>query len=83
MHKGGLAVFVHCTAHRLNLMVHDTFIEVHSLSFSISQVNALVTFYRDSPKRNDISGRRCRDEPEASLSHPMDVSGGMRGARRQ
>ena len=45
------ALFVHCTAHRLNLAVQETLEAVREVYDSLHEVAKLVTFYKDSPKR--------------------------------
>ena len=48
-----LALFVHCTAHRLNLVVQDCIDKVRRLRDPIYEVSNLIRFFRDSPKRLD------------------------------
>lgn len=45
------AVFVHCAAHRLNLVVQDSFSTVRELRDVLHQLGRLVEFVRESPKR--------------------------------
>lgn len=45
------ALFVHCTAHRLNLVVQETLEAVRDVYDSMHEVARLVSFYKDSPKR--------------------------------
>ena len=45
------AVFVHCTAHRLNLVVKDSLDGIPELRDAIHEAASLISFYRDSPKR--------------------------------
>ena len=45
------AVYVHCTAHRLNLAVQDCMDGVRSLRDTIQETARLIVFFRDSPKR--------------------------------
>ena len=48
------AVFIHCTAHRLNLVIRDVLDGVREVRDVIQEVSRLVTFFRDSPKRLEI-----------------------------
>ena len=48
---GPRALFVHCTAHRLNLAVQETLEAVREVYDALHEVARLVTFFRDSPKR--------------------------------
>ncbi|KAF0294043.1 Zinc finger MYM-type protein 1 [Amphibalanus amphitrite] len=45
------AVFVHCTAHRLNLAVQDCMDGVRPLRDTIQETGRMIGFFRDSPKR--------------------------------
>ncbi|XP_037077336.1 zinc finger MYM-type protein 1-like [Pollicipes pollicipes] len=45
------AAFVHCTAHRLNLVCQEALNGVREVRDAIQEVGRLVSFYRDSPKR--------------------------------
>ena len=45
------AVYVHCTAHRLNLVVKDSLDGIPELRDVMHESGNLITFYRDSPKR--------------------------------
>ncbi|XP_037076864.1 zinc finger MYM-type protein 1-like [Pollicipes pollicipes] len=45
------AVFVHCTAHRLNLVCQEALNGVREVRDAIQEVGRLASFYRDSPKR--------------------------------
>ena len=42
---------MHCTAHRLNLVVQDVLNGIPQLRDAIQEVGRLIKFYRDSPKR--------------------------------
>ena len=48
-----LAVFVHCSAHRLNLVVNDlnAVVDVRN---TIEMVKAIIKFFRESPKRRPL-----------------------------
>lgn len=45
------AVYVYCTAHRLNLVVKDCLDGIPELRDAVHEASSLITFYRDSPKR--------------------------------
>ena len=45
------AVYVHCTAHRLNLVVKDSLDGIPDLRDAVHGAASLINFYRDSPKR--------------------------------
>ena len=47
------AVFVHCSSHRLNLVVHDLNY-VADVRNTIGTVKYIITFFRDSPKRRRL-----------------------------
>ena len=48
------AVFIHCTAHRLNLVVRDALDGVREVRDVVQEVSRLATFFRESPKRLEI-----------------------------
>ena len=48
-----LAVFVHCSAHRLNLVVNDLN-EVVDVRNTIGTVKAIIKFFRESPKQRPL-----------------------------
>ncbi|XP_043220535.1 zinc finger MYM-type protein 1-like [Amphibalanus amphitrite] len=45
------ALFVHCAAHRMNLVVQDSFAEVSELRDGLHELGRMVEYLRDSPKR--------------------------------
>ena len=47
------AVFVHCSSHRLNLVVHDLN-SVADVRNTIGTVKYIIKFFRDSPKRRRL-----------------------------
>ena len=48
-----LAVFVHCSAHRLNLVVNDLNAVVNVRN-TIGTVKAIIKFFRENPKRRPL-----------------------------
>ena len=48
------AVYIHCTAHRLNLVIRDALDGVREVRDVIREVSRIVTFFRDSPKWLDV-----------------------------
>ena len=48
------AVFIHCTAHRLNLVVRDALDGIREVRDVIHEVSRLVIFFKDSPKRLEV-----------------------------
>ena len=45
------AIFIHCTAHRLNLVVREALDGVREVRDVVQEVSRLVHFFRESPKR--------------------------------
>ena len=45
------ALYVHCTAHRLQLAVQDAMTTVRELQDALGEVSRLIEFFRNSPKR--------------------------------
>lgn len=45
------AIYVHCYAHRVNLVVQDSFQKILHVRDFLSDIKDIVTFIRDSPKR--------------------------------
>ena len=61
------AVFIHCTAHRLNLVVKEALDGVREVRDVVQEVSRLVQFFRDSPKRLAV----FRDAGAQSTLRPM------------
>lgn len=45
------AIYVHCHAHRVNLVVQDSFQKILHVHDVLSDIKEIITFIRDSPKR--------------------------------
>lgn len=63
----GRAVFVHCLAHNLNLVVQDSFNGVPCVRDALSLIRDSIRFIRDSPKRLAIF-KDLQDENNAILT---------------
>lgn len=49
--KESRAIFIHCVAHRLNLVVQDALVNVNEVRKFLGIVRVLINFVRESPKR--------------------------------
>lgn len=66
------AIYVHCSAHSLNLAVEDSLRHLVSMRNAMCLAKDLINTVRESPKRMHIFRSICK---EASSSSPEDCSG--------
>lgn len=63
------ALYVHCVAHRLNLVVQDALTEIIRIRDFVGTIKDMIKFVRNSPYRLSIfKDMQSDDEPSPSLA---------------
>ncbi|XP_011171898.1 zinc finger MYM-type protein 1-like [Solenopsis invicta] len=72
------AVFVHCNAHRLNLVVQDAIEDITTARNFVGVIKDLITFIQDSPKRlaeyKRFQGAVLKEDDEENLGKTLTIA---------
>lgn len=67
------AIFVHCTAHTLNLVVQDAMQNINKIRDFLSTLRSLIAFVKDSPKRQAIFNSLQAEQSVTGLSNKVSI----------